>query len=101
MSEILLKPLKAGLIGSGIQASLTPAMHMKEGAAQGLDYDFELIDLVKLNASPADLSRLIADAKRVVLPASTSPIPVSSSSSRCSTTCRPKPGRSAPSIPSS
>ncbi|MBX4869982.1 shikimate dehydrogenase [Rhizobium bangladeshense] len=63
MSEILLKPLKAGLIGSGIQASLTPAMHMKEGAAQGLDYDFELIDLVKLNASPADLSRLIADAE--------------------------------------
>ncbi|WP_064709338.1 shikimate dehydrogenase [Rhizobium bangladeshense] len=63
MSEILLKPLKAGLIGSGIQASLTPAMHMKEGAAQGLDYDYELIDLVKLNASPADLSRLIADAE--------------------------------------
>ncbi|QSY98183.1 shikimate dehydrogenase (plasmid) [Rhizobium bangladeshense] len=63
MSEILLKPLKAGLIGSGIQASLTPAMHMKEGAAQGLDYDYELIDLVKLNASPADLLRLIADAE--------------------------------------
>jgi shikimate 5-dehydrogenase len=36
MAETLLKPLKAGLIGAGIQASLTPAMHMKEGAAQGL-----------------------------------------------------------------
>ncbi|ARO33016.1 shikimate 5-dehydrogenase 2 (plasmid) [Rhizobium sp. NXC14] len=63
MSETLLKPLKAGLIGSAIQASLTPAMHMEEGAAQGLDYDYELIDLVKLNASPADLSRLVADAE--------------------------------------
>ncbi|WP_106796331.1 shikimate dehydrogenase [Rhizobium sp. H4] len=63
MAETLLKPLKAGLIGSGIQASLTPAMHMKEGAAQGLDYDYELIDLLKLNASPADLARLIGDAE--------------------------------------
>jgi shikimate dehydrogenase len=63
MAETLLKPLKAGLIGSGIQASLTPAMHMEEGAAQGLYYDYELIDLVKLNASPADLSRLVADAE--------------------------------------
>lgn len=63
MAETLLKPLKAGLIGSGIQASLTPAMHMEEGAAQGLDYDYELIDLVKLNASPADLPRLVADAE--------------------------------------
>ncbi|MDO3434980.1 shikimate dehydrogenase [Rhizobium sp. CBN3] len=63
MAETLLKPLKAGLIGSAIQASLTPAMHMEEGAAQGLDYDYELIDLVKLNASPADLPRLVADAE--------------------------------------
>ncbi|OWO94292.1 shikimate dehydrogenase [Rhizobium esperanzae] len=67
MAETLLKPLKAGLIGSGIQASLTPAMHMEEGAAQGLDYDYELIDLVKLNASPADLSRLVADAEERAL----------------------------------
>ena len=45
MTETLLKPLKAGLIGAGIQASLTPAMHMSEGAAQGLAYEYELIDL--------------------------------------------------------
>ncbi|MDF0695974.1 shikimate dehydrogenase [Rhizobium sp. MC63] len=63
MAETLLKPLKAGLIGSGIQASLTPAMHMEEGAAQGLDYDYELIDLAKLNVSPADLPHLIGDAE--------------------------------------
>ncbi|ANL74655.1 shikimate 5-dehydrogenase 2 (plasmid) [Rhizobium phaseoli] len=63
MAETLLKPLKAGLIGADIQASLTPAMHMQEGAAQGLDYAYELIDLTRLNASPADLSGLIEDAE--------------------------------------
>ena len=34
-----------GLIGSGIQASRTPAMHMAEGARQGLAYVYKLIDL--------------------------------------------------------
>ncbi|EJZ20052.1 shikimate dehydrogenase (plasmid) [Rhizobium sp. Pop5] len=64
MAETLLKPLKAGLIGSGIQASLTPAMHMKEGTAQGLDYVYELIDLAKLETSPADLPALLEDAEK-------------------------------------
>src|SRR5262245_29089005 len=62
MVDTLLKPLKAGLIGSGIQASLTPAMHMKEGAAQGLDYSYELIDLNEIGATAADLPRLLGDA---------------------------------------
>ncbi|MES1262762.1 MAG: shikimate dehydrogenase, partial [Peristeroidobacter soli] len=35
----------AGLIGSGIQQSLTPALHMREGAQQGIDYRYELMDL--------------------------------------------------------
>lgn len=63
MTETLLKPLKAGLIGAGIQASLTPAMHMQEGAAQGLAYEYELIDLNQIGASPADLPKLLADAE--------------------------------------
>ncbi len=58
-----LKPLKAGLIGSGIQASLTPAMHMQEGTAQGFSYDYELIDLHRLGASVSDLPRLLKDAE--------------------------------------
>ncbi|MXN45283.1 shikimate dehydrogenase [Shinella kummerowiae] len=62
MSEILLKPLKAGLIGAGIQASLTPAMHMREGEAQGFSYDYELIDLSQIGATPADLPRLLDEA---------------------------------------
>lgn len=64
MTETLLKPLKAGLIGAGIQASLTPAMHMREGAAQGLAYEYELIDLSQHGAGPQDLPRLLDDAER-------------------------------------
>ncbi|MEW9617840.1 shikimate dehydrogenase [Shinella sp. S4-D37] len=63
MTETLLKPMKAGLIGAGIQASLTPAMHMREGAAQGLPYDYELIDLSRIGATPDDLPRLLDAAE--------------------------------------
>ncbi|MEK1930167.1 MAG: shikimate dehydrogenase [Pararhizobium sp.] len=64
MTETLLKPLKAGLIGAGIQASLTPAMHMREGAAQGLSYEYSLIDLNQRGATPADLPQLLREAER-------------------------------------
>ena len=37
--------VRAGLIGSSIQASRTPMMHVREGAAQGLNYDYEIFDL--------------------------------------------------------
>lgn len=63
MAETLLKSLKAGLIGSGIQASLTPAMHVQEGAAQGLRYEYELIDLVQLGLTPAALPQLLENAE--------------------------------------
>lgn len=63
MAETLLKPIRAGLIGAGIQASLTPAMHMREGAAQGLSYEYELIDLNEIGASSADLPKLLVDAE--------------------------------------
>ncbi len=64
MTETLVRSLKAGLIGAGIQASLTPAMHMAEGAAQGLSYQYELIDLQALGATEVDLPDLLADAER-------------------------------------
>jgi shikimate dehydrogenase len=34
-----------GLIGAGIQASRTPAMHEREADEQGLRYVYKLIDL--------------------------------------------------------
>jgi shikimate dehydrogenase len=63
MAETLLKPLKAALIGAGIQASLTPAMHMVEGAAQGIRYDYELIDLNQIDRTPESLPDLLGDAE--------------------------------------
>ena len=41
--------IRAGLIGAGIQASLTPQLHIKEGQSQGLAYAYELIDLQEVN----------------------------------------------------
>lgn len=61
--DIISLTLKAGLIGSGIQASLTPAMHMQEGAAQGFRYDYELLDLNRLRLTPSDLPTLLDDAE--------------------------------------
>ncbi len=53
-----------GLIGAGIQASRTPAMHEREGAEQGLRYTYRLIDLEKLGAGADALPDLIANAER-------------------------------------
>ncbi|WP_428424417.1 shikimate dehydrogenase [Pararhizobium sp.] len=64
MVETRLKPLKAGLIGAGIQASLTPAMHMREGSAQGFAYDYEMIDLNQRGLSPDSLPDLLNQAER-------------------------------------
>jgi shikimate dehydrogenase len=53
-----------GLIGAGIQASRTPAMHEKEGAEQGLSYVYRLIDLEILNRGAEALSELMDAAER-------------------------------------
>ena len=37
--------IRVGLIGADIQRSKTPAMHMAEAAAQGMDLRYDLIDL--------------------------------------------------------
>lgn len=50
-----------GLIGAGIQGSRSPRMHMEEGAAQGLRYAYELIDLDERREA---LPQLLAEAKR-------------------------------------
>jgi shikimate dehydrogenase len=57
------KEARAGLIGFGIQRSLTPAMHMREGQAQGLVYAYELIDLNERKKTPDDLEALISEAE--------------------------------------
>lgn len=54
----------AGLIGAGIQASLTPAMHEREGDAQGLRYLYRLIDLDALGLKADALPELLQAAQR-------------------------------------
>jgi shikimate dehydrogenase len=54
-----------GLIGSGIQASRTPAMHEREGAEQGLRLIYRLIDLDVLGLGAAALPELLTAAERM------------------------------------
>lgn len=62
-TAIIVEEKRAGLIGAGIQRSLTPAMHMAEGAAQGFPYRYALIDLDSLGAGPSVLPELIRQAE--------------------------------------
>ena len=52
-----------GLIGSGIGPSRSPALHMAEGAANGLSYIYRPIDLDAPGLGPARLPELIAMAR--------------------------------------
>ncbi len=54
-----------GLIGSGIQASLTPALHEHEADAQGLRCLYRLIDLDRLGLDGDALPELLAAAERM------------------------------------
>jgi shikimate dehydrogenase len=65
MIERNLPAILLGLIGAGIQASLTPAMHEKEAAAQGLREVYRLIDLDKLGLGPDALPELLTGAERL------------------------------------
>ncbi|MCM2320811.1 MAG: shikimate dehydrogenase [Pseudomonas sp.] len=55
----------AGLIGAGIQASRTPAMHEHEGDAQGIRYLYRLIDLDQLGVTSEALPELLDAAQRL------------------------------------
>lgn len=59
------RPILLGLIGKGIQASLTPAMHEREGDLQGLRSQYKLIDLEKLGLDAAALPDLLDAAERM------------------------------------
>lgn len=55
--------VRAGLIGSGIGLSRTPALHMEEGRHHGIDYRYDLIDLDASGGGPDALDSLIASAE--------------------------------------
>ncbi|WP_460133818.1 shikimate dehydrogenase [Pseudomonas sp. S1_E04] len=61
-----MKPrILAGLIGAGIQASRTPALHEQEGDAQGLRYLYRLIDLEPLRLDINALPDLLRAAEQM------------------------------------
>ncbi|MDP9793489.1 shikimate dehydrogenase [Catenuloplanes nepalensis] len=55
--------MRCGLIGAGIDASFSPALHETEARRQGLDLHYELIDVDRAG-TPATLGRLLDDAER-------------------------------------
>ncbi|MBD0274667.1 MAG: shikimate dehydrogenase [Acetobacteraceae bacterium] len=55
----------AGLIGTGIGASLTPALHEREGAEQGLRHVYRRLDLSRLGLGVEALPELLTAAERV------------------------------------
>src|SRR2546427_3243285 len=54
-----------GLIGAGIQASRSPALHEREADEQRLRYVYKLIDLDKLGVGVEVLPELLSAAKRM------------------------------------
>lgn len=59
-------PIRVGLVGSGIQASLSPRLHMREADALGLRYRYRLIDLDELGLEVAvALPEILTAAERL------------------------------------
>jgi shikimate dehydrogenase len=58
------RDLRTGLIGAGILLSSSPAIHMDEAAALGLQCSYELFDLERLADGAAALPALLADCER-------------------------------------
>jgi shikimate dehydrogenase len=53
-----------GLIGSGIGASFSPALHEREAVLLGFDYEYRLLDLDELEREPEDVGALVSEAQR-------------------------------------
>jgi shikimate dehydrogenase len=52
-------PYLVGLVGTGVGPSLTPALHMAEGRAQGLDYVYRTIDLNSVGVAPERIGEVL------------------------------------------
>jgi shikimate dehydrogenase len=56
-------PYLVGLVGQGVGPSLTPALHMAEGRAQGLDYVYRTIDLNAIGVAPERVGEVLSWAR--------------------------------------
>ncbi|RZT19026.1 shikimate dehydrogenase [Mycobacterium sp. BK558] len=57
------RPHLVGLVGTGVGPSLSPALHMTEARAQGLDYVYRTIDLDELAISPTRIGEVLSWAR--------------------------------------
>jgi quinate/shikimate dehydrogenase (NAD+) len=53
-----------GLIGTGIGASFSPALHEREATLLGFDYEYRLLDLDELDRPASDVGDLVRKAQR-------------------------------------
>jgi shikimate dehydrogenase len=53
-----------GLIGAGIGMSLSPALHEREAALLGFDYEYRLLDLDEIGRPAADVGALVREAQQ-------------------------------------
>ena len=58
------RTMQVGLIGSGIQHSSSPSMHVDEGKALGLQISYELLDFDLMQGGPAMLPALLEQAEQ-------------------------------------
>ena len=56
-------PYLVGLVGQGVGPSLTPAVHMAEGRAHGLDYVYRTIDLTTAGIAPERIGEVLGWAR--------------------------------------
>jgi shikimate dehydrogenase len=56
-------PYLVGLVGQGVGPSLTPALHMAEGRANGLDYVYRTIDLATAGMAPERIGEVLVWAR--------------------------------------
>jgi shikimate dehydrogenase len=52
-----------GLVGAGIGGSYSPALHEREAARLGFDYEYRLFDLDDLGLGPSDVGGLVREAR--------------------------------------
>ena len=57
------RAVHVGLIGAGIQHSSSPALHMDEGRALGLDYRYDILDLDRMAGGADALASVLDDVQ--------------------------------------
>jgi quinate/shikimate dehydrogenase (NAD+) len=62
-TEPTAKPFLVGLVGVGVGPSLTPALHMAEAKAHGLDYLYRTVDLREIGVAPDRIGEVLTWAR--------------------------------------